>query len=170
VQQQQQQQWQQQQPQVQQQHVSRRQAGPPVADLSVAGQRLAGCRAGSPEAPDLLDTSIAPVSSSSGSGSSGSSSNPWWGEGRVSLDANNNSSGDGSGSSSREGLLACSNNAVPGVSGSNAGSNCMQGVCGVTGGWCGVERIGAVVAQAWPGRQRGYQPTSILVAGRWCAD
>jgi hypothetical protein len=27
------------------------------------------------------------------------------------------------------------------------------------------EHIGAVVAKAWPGRQRGFQPTSILVAG-----
>jgi hypothetical protein len=63
--------------------------------------------------------------------------------------------------------LASSNNAaVPTSASCTAGSSSgsMQSVCDVL---CVYEpgQIGAVVAQAWPGRQRGHQPTSILVAG-----
>lgn len=143
----QQRQWQQ--PQLQhanqQQAGSRRQAGPATADFSVTGQCLWG------------------------SSSRTAAENMCGVHRRGSDDANNCIV-----SSSHDVQHARSNNAAApdGVIEAFAGSSSttsMHNICEVLSVY-EPEQIGAVVAQAWPGRQRGYQATSILVAGMSSSD
>lgn len=166
-----QQHWQAQAVQQQQVQGTKRQAGPPVADLSVAGRRLARSADGTAVASSSLGSvggsaaeSAASCQSSRPAGAGSSSS--WWGEAEAGCGYENNLSTGNSGSS-RDALLVCSNNAVmPASTSCTAGSSSssMQSVCDVMSVY-EPGQIGAVVAQAWPGRQRGHQPTSILMAG-----
>lgn len=165
-------QWQQMQGLTAQQQASRRQAGPPMADPSVAGQCLGGSSDGSAvTAGDRVvhAADIHPHLMSASPGDGSSSQPPaWWGPEAMFPDANNHSAGGVSSGSSRDVLLACSNNAaVPGSTSAAVMSSSSSG--GVQSevllGLCEPGHIGAVVAQAWPGRQRGHQPTTILVAG-----
>jgi hypothetical protein len=172
----------QQQPHWQQQQGAgvRRQAGPAAADASVVGK----CLAGSEEAGvGAGGHAAASASTAAGAGAADAafvalqhtSSGTCWGTGAGhaagSVDANNNSNSP-AGSHSQELPDAYSNNAA--LQGSSSG-----GGCGSSGGstgaalvspcavpeWCDAGRVGAVVVQAWPGRQRGQQLTAILVAG-----
>eukprot|EP00878_Enallax_costatus_P014242 GHUV01014897.1.p1 GENE.GHUV01014897.1~~GHUV01014897.1.p1 ORF type:complete len:549 (+),score=161.79 GHUV01014897.1:230-1876(+) len=89
------------------------------------------------------------------------------------IDPNNWASSGGSssipGPSPTSAALACSVSNSSSASGSvmcsSSSSECSTWLDEWLGSNDGVRSIGAVVVEAWPGRQRGYQATKLLVAG-----
>jgi len=147
----------QQQDQHQQLQAARRQAGQPMADAVVSGQRLTGGNPGPLGAPGSTACARDVAGAGAGAATLQEDASFCWDSMRA-VDVNNYNSTCSPGEGAA-GTLVCNNHAAAPAS-SSSSSGCTAALS-----LCDARSIGAVVAQAWPGRQRGYQPTSIMVAG-----